>query len=90
VNPKTKSRSGVIALALTAALIVHAAPASARVDVGISLGVPAIVAPPPVVYVAPPPVVVPPPVIYGPGPVVIVGGGYWWYDRHSHRRWRRR
>lgn len=71
--------------------------ALARVDVGISIGVPGVVYPAPVyvapapVYVAPPPpvyyrpapvYVAPPPVVY-PGPVYYGGGRY--YDRRDWR-----
>jgi hypothetical protein len=93
--------SSVLALTFLAAvvspLILGAQPASARVNVGIDVGIPAIVAPvpyyapPPVVYAQPEPVyAAPPPVVYAPGPVVAVGGGYWAYDSFGHRYWRHR
>ncbi|OCZ64598.1 virulence factor [Achromobacter xylosoxidans] len=56
--------------------------ALARVDVGISIGVPGVVYPAPV-YAAPAPVYVAPPVVY-PAPVYIRGGGYW--GPHGHWR----
>jgi hypothetical protein len=93
-NRTLKSTLAVALFALAVAPIaLHATPASARVNVGINFGVPAVIAPPvvmappPVVYAAPPPVVVAPPVVYAPAPVVV--GGYWGYHRHGRRYWRR-
>ena len=95
ISPKINVRSTVLSLAATAGFMALAAtPAAARVDIGISLGLPGIVAPAPVV-VAPPPVVYAPPSIY-PAPVVVYPQpvvpvrGHWVYDRRGHRYWRRR
>jgi len=45
----------------------------ARVDVGISIGVPGVIIGGPGYYAPPPPVyVAPPPVVYAPAPVVVV------------------
>ena len=69
----------LIAGATAAGLVISSA-AMARVDVGISIGVPGVVypaapvyvAPPPPVYVAPAPVYAPPlPVYYRPAPVYV-------------------
>lgn len=72
--------------------------ASAHVDVGLFLGVPApVYMAPPVVYEeAPPPVVYQaPPVIYGPAPIIYGDRDeYWkrgrWHDNGRHRGWERR
>jgi hypothetical protein len=94
-NPQTKSGPALRLLALMAVPIAfYAVPASARVDVGINFGFPAIIAPP--VYVAPPPVVYAAPPVYAVQPQVVypsgpyVAGGYWWHDRWGHRHWHRR
>ena len=86
-------RKTIATLLAGAALIAVSGTAAARVDVGISLGIPApvyVAPPPPVVYAppvyvpprpvyyAPPPVYyAPPPVYYGPPAVVYRGGGYY-------------
>ena len=92
-------RKTIAALLAGAALIGISGTAAARVDVGISLGIPApvyyaprpVYAPPAVVYAPPPayyapaPVYyAPPPVYYGP-PAVVYGRGYY---RGHHRHWR--
>ena len=82
---------GLIALAISTASILLAAPAAqAHVGIGINLGFPPVVVPP--VVVAPPVVVgpptyyaPPPPYYYAPGPRY----GAFWYDRGGHRHWRR-
>jgi hypothetical protein len=58
--------------------------ASARVSIGIGIGVPGFVAGPPVVYAPPPqPYYAPPPVVYGGGGYY--GGGPGWGHRDYHR-----
>jgi hypothetical protein len=92
-------RKGIAALLAGVALIGLSGTAAARVDVGISVGIPAPVyyaprpyyAPPPQVVYAPAPVYyapapvyyAPPPVYYGP-PAVVYGRGW----GHHHRHWR--
>jgi hypothetical protein len=93
-------RKRIATLLAGAALIGLSGTAAARVDVGISLGIPApvyVAPPPPVYYVPPRPVYVAPPapVYYAPAPVyygpptVYYGPprhGHW---RHHHRgHWR--
>ena len=93
-------RKTIAALLAGAALIGISGTAAARVDVGISVGIPApvyyaprpavvyappVYAPPPVYYATPAPVYyAPPPVYYGP-PAVVYGRGYY---RGHHRHWR--
>ena len=91
-------RKSIAALLAGAALIGISGTAAARVDVGISLGIPApvyyaprpavVYAPPAPVYYAPAPVYYAPPapVYYGPPPVYY--GPPRGYYRHGHRHWR--
>jgi len=92
-------RKTIATLLAGATLIGLSGTAAARVDVGISLGIPAPVyvaprpyyAPPPVVYAPPPVYYAPAPVYYNPAPVyygppaVVYGRGYY---RGHHRHWR--
>ena len=78
---------------LFAGLAITASTAAvARVDIGINLGAPVVVAPAPApVYVAPPPPPVyyaPAPVVVAPGPAIIIGwhGNRYW---DGHRYWSR-
>lgn len=95
-KPSERRAVAIAALAVIA-VVSTVRPASARVDVGIGLGLP--VAPPAVVApVAPPPVVVAPPVPYGVPPVVVgaapvyppvrFGWGHPGYG-HDWHHWRR-
>ncbi|ODP33853.1 hypothetical protein [Pandoraea sp. ISTKB] len=83
----------LIIAALGAAAAVASTAASAHVDVGLYLGVPAPVVAAPV-YVAPQPVyVAPQPVYRAPQPVVYYGRDRWddWRERRwEHRRWEER
>ncbi|NML31129.1 hypothetical protein [Paraburkholderia antibiotica] len=83
----SQSRNRWIQLTLAAGLAIGASSAAfAHVDVGVNIGVPAVVeAPPPPVYVQPAPVYAPPP----PAAVVITPG--WYGDRYydGHRYWER-
>ncbi|MBN4667703.1 hypothetical protein HUS70_01765 [Pandoraea nosoerga] len=90
----------LVIAALGAAAALASGAASAHVDVGLYLGVPAPVVSAPPVYVAPQPVYVQPrPVYVAPRPVVYYGRDRWddwrerrWEDRHDrgwHRGWRR-
>jgi hypothetical protein len=82
VRSKRTKRS--LAMALVPASLLLAVPAAqAHVGVGLSLGVPLVVAPP-LVVVAPPPYSYAPPPVYYYAP----GYGYFWYDRFGHRHWR--
>jgi len=81
-----------------AGLLISSA-AMARVDIGVSIGIPGVLYPAPV-YVAPAPVyVAPPPVYYHPAPVyrpryvhpapVYYYGGNRHWDRHHHKKYRK-
>lgn len=87
----------LIIAALGAAAAIASSAASAHVDVGVYLGVPAPVVVAPPVYVAPEPVYVAPrPVYVAPQPVVYYGHDRWsdwrerrWEARHYDRGWHR-
>jgi hypothetical protein len=92
------TKSWIIAALIASPLALGATAASARINVGIGIGIPAlvvpapVVAPPPVVYAQPPVAYAAPPAYYGYGygaPAVAVGG-YWWTDHWGHRHWHRR
>lgn len=83
MNKSLTVSAGIFA---TAALLFAAAPAMARVDVGVNIGVPIYGAPAPV-YVQPQPVYVqPPPVYVQPRPVYVHPRPYYGdrYYRHRH------
>ena len=91
----SRTKSWLSAAVIGSALVFGASAASARVDVGIGIGIPPLVVGGPV-YAAPPPVVyAPPPVAYAapaygygyPAPYV---GGFWVTDQWGHRHWHRR
>lgn len=77
-----KKTLGISAGILAGALLLSAAPAMARVDVDVQLGVPA------PVYVAPAPVYAPRPVYVAPRPVPVYAHPYRHYHhkRHFHPR----
>ena len=92
----------VLTLAAGVAMLA-AAPAMARVDVDINLGVPGYYAAP-APYGPPPRYLAPPPVYYQPGPVYVQPGPVYvqprpvypedwrerdWHHRHDGRRWDR-
>lgn len=84
MNKTMTVSAGILAAAV---LMFSAAPAMARVDVGVNIGVPGPVyyAPEPV-YVQPRPVYVQPrPVYYAPQPYYGDRGDRYYRDRHHHR-----
>jgi hypothetical protein len=92
----SRTKSWLSLAVIGSALVFGASAASARVDVGIGIGIPPLVVAPGPVYAAPPAVVYgPPPVAYAapaygygyPAPVV---GGFWVTDQWGHRHWNRR
>ena len=83
-------RKTIAALLAGAALIGISGTAAARVDVGISLGIPApvYVAPAPVYYAPPPPVYYAPrPVYVQPAPVYYGPPAAYYYGPPGHRHW---
>ena len=63
-----------VAAGIGAAGLMLSSAALARVDIGVSIGIPGVVYPAPV-YVAPAPVYAPPPVVHYPAPVYAPAGG---------------
>lgn len=92
-----KNRFAITTGLIAGALLISAAPAMARTDVSLNIGVPGVVyaqpapvyVPPPPVYVQPRPIYVQPTPVYAPAPAYVVGAPYrseWGYHRHHHHR----